>query len=256
MKIGAQTFTIRESMKTPEDIRVSLLKLADIGYRYAQLSRWGEIEPELLREYADAAGVSLLLTHTPPERIVGETDAVIREHRIIGANWVGLGMMPKEYRDDPKEADAYLKTLEKPVEAIRKAGLRFCYHNHAFEFRRVNGERIIEHMLEHFSAEQMGIILDAYWVQVAGADVCSWIEKLKGRLDCVHLKDCAVSPEDWKLQQFAPIGSGNMDYPKILRAFEDAGTQYAFVEQDKCYDRDPFDCLKESFDYLHAEGWC
>ena len=75
MKIGAQTFTIRESMKTPEDIRVSLLKLADIGYQYAQLSCWGEIEPVLLREYADAAGVALVLTHTPPERSPAAAEA-------------------------------------------------------------------------------------------------------------------------------------------------------------------------------------
>ena len=256
MKIGAQTFTIRSSMKTAEDIRVSLLKLAEIGYQYAQLSHVGEVEPELIREYADAAGISIPLTHTPPQRITEETETVIREHQTLGAKWIGLGILPKDCREDLAAFEAFLNSLEKPIESITKAGLHFCYHNHSLEFRSLEGERIFDRLLARFDASQMGIIMDTYWVQHAGGDVRAWIEKLKGRLDCVHLKDCAVSPEDWKLTRYAPVGSGNMNFPAILAAFEDAGTQYAFVEQDDCYGRDPFDCLKESFDYLHAEGWC
>ena len=72
-------------------------------------------------------------------------------------------------------------------------------------------------------------------------------------MDCVHFKDMVFSPED-KAVRMAAIGDGNMNYPEILRACEDAGVQYAFVEQDNCYGVDPFLCLKRSYDWLHAQG--
>ena len=51
------------------------------------------------------------------------------------------------------------------------------------------------------------------------------------------------------------VGGGNvMDFEKICQAFIDAGSKYAFVEQDNCNGEDPFDCLKKSFDYLRSIG--
>ena len=46
-----------------------------------------------------------------------------------------------------------------------------------------------------------------------------------------------------------------IDFPKIMAAFEKAGTGVAFVEQDECFERDPFDCLKMSYDYLKSIGY-
>lgn len=257
MKIGAQMYTVRKQCSTPEETRVALLKVAEIGYRCVQLSGGCEIDAAELRRYADEAGLEIAATHTPLPRITDETERVIAEHRTLGARCIGLGMMPKETQEGGLAAlEAFLDSLEAPIRAIRAAGMRFCYHNHSLEWRKLDGKRIIDRMLERFTPEQMGIILDTYWVQNAGGDVIWWIERLKGRLEYVHLKDMAVSPEKWTETVYAPVGSGNLNFPAILRAFADAGAQYAFVEQDKSYDRDPFDCLKESFDYLHAQGYC
>ena len=258
MKIGAQMYTVRDQCQTPEDMRVSLLKTAEIGYRCVQLSGGCEMEPQQLREYADAAGIEIVATHIPFSRIADETEAVIEEHRVFGAKYIGLGMMPKEARHSGELSalEAFFDALDAPIEKINAAGMRFCYHNHSLEFRKLDGKLIFDRMIERFTPSQLGIILDTYWVQNGGGDVCTWIEKLTGRLECVHLKDMEVSPESWKDTVFAPVGGGNLDFPKILRAFTDAGSQYAFVEQDLCYGRDPFDCLKESFEYLHTEGYC
>ena len=35
----------------------------------------------------------------------------------------------------------------------------------------------------------------------------------------------------------------------------DLGIEYAYVEQDECFHRDPFDCLKMSLDYLKSIGY-
>ena len=52
----------------------------------------------------------------------------------------------------------------------------------------------------------------------------------------------------------AAIGDGNMNYPEILRACRGAGVKFAYVEQDNCYDEDPFECLRRSYEYLKSFG--
>ena len=61
------------------------------------------------------------------------------------------------------------------------------------------------------------------------------------------------SGED-KAVRMAAIGDGNMNYPEILRACRGAGVKFAYVEQDHCYDDDPFDCLRRSYEYLKSFG--
>ena len=49
----------------------------------------------------------------------------------------------------------------------------------------------------------------------------------------------------------APVGGGNLDFGRILKLLEQNGTtEYALVEQDECYGASPFDCLRQSFEYL------
>ena len=104
---------------------------------------------------------------------------------------------------------------------IAAAGKLLMYHNHNFEFQKLpaspdNGadkaKRMIEFLREGFSAEEMGFTLDTYWVAAAGGDVCQWIELLKDRIPCVHLKDMTV---DGFAQQMAPVMEGKLNFPAI-----------------------------------------
>ena len=134
------------------------------------------------------------------------------------------------------------------------AGLKFMYHNHNMEFIRLpDGHNLLEKMCELFSPEEYGITLDTYWVMAGGADPVFWLNALKGRLNCVHFKDMVYDATDLAVRM-APIGQGNMHYPAIVKACEDSGVEYGFVEQDHCYDQDPFDCLKKSLDYFRSLG--
>lgn len=254
MKIGAQMFTIREFCKTPEGTIESLEKLAKIGYRYVQYSGCGPMDPKLLRETCDRLGIQIVLTHSPYDRIVDDTENLIKEHDILGCDYIGLGMMPPYARVDRAGLEAFMKMMEEPVKKITAAGKRFGYHNHALEFRKMDGKLIFDRLLERFPADQLSVILDTHWVQRGGADIYQWIDKMSGRLYCVHLKDIGVD-QDGKTPLMLPVGEGNLNFPAILSAFEKAGAEYAFVEQDNCNGEDPFDCLKRSFEYLQSIGY-
>jgi sugar phosphate isomerase/epimerase len=93
--------------------------------------------------------------------------------------------------------------------------------------------------------------LDLYWVEHAGLNCVPLLERCAGRVPVIHLKDKEVHPDDGP--RMAPIGEGNMHWDGIIPACEKAGVQWYAVEQDNCY-RDPFDCLRSSYDFLTAKG--
>jgi len=243
--VGAQLYTLRDQLQTQDDIKTTLTKVAQIGYEYIQCSGFA-FDAAWMKALCDELSLSVKLTHTPPERILGDTESVIAEHLLLGCPFVGIGGMPGEYRS----AEGARKFLLDYTPAMRKfhaAGLKFMYHNHSFEFERTGGERVWDILVGESDPALLGFTLDTYWAQRGGLDVIDLIRKLRGRVDCVHYKDMAIVDG---AQRFAAIGNGNMNWPGIIAAFEEAGTKYAFVEQDDCYGADPLEELTASYRYL------
>ena len=91
--------------------------------------------------------------------------------------------------------------------------------------------------------------LDTYWVQYGGGDVVEWCEKMKGRMPVIHLKDYMTDGEN--KPRMCEIGSGNLDFKRILAAAGTGGCQWFAVEQDEC-PGDPVDSLAQSYAYIAA----
>ena len=109
--------------------------------------------------------LQIVITHSPYDRIINDTEQLIREHDILGCDYIGLGSMPAYARKDRAGLEAFLSVIQAPAEKIRAAGKRFGYHNHAMEFRKMEGQLIFDRILEKLPADMLGIILDTYWVQ-------------------------------------------------------------------------------------------
>ncbi len=250
MTIGAQLFTLRTYTQTPEDLDYSLGKVAEMGYETVQISAIGPIPAQTVRELCDKHSLQIVLTHTDPGRILRDTEAVIKEHEVMGCKYIGIGMMPEKYRH-PEWLWRFAEDYKEPAKKIAAAGMLLMYHNHNLEFQKFGGRLVLETLLESFAPEEMGITLDTYWVQMGGGDVCDWLKALKGRIPCVHLKDMAVRGME---PVMAPVGEGNLPWQKILEVLQaQGGTEHLLVEQDIC-EGSPFDCLEQSLKNLRALG--
>ncbi|MBQ4354848.1 MAG: sugar phosphate isomerase/epimerase [Clostridia bacterium] len=251
MIIGAQLFTLRDYCKTLEDFSETLKKVADIGYTTVQVSGTCAYEAQWLRDQLKAAGLTCGITHYNYNRIINETEAVIEEHKTFGCRYIGVGSMP----GGAAGYDKFRTEAQIPAQKIHDAGLQFMYHNHAFEYenKREDGRPVMHHISDDFTAEQLGFTLDTYWVKAGGYDVIEEIKRLSGRLPVVHFKDMFINEAGEKKMSW--VGGGNqLDFAKIIPAFEAAGTQFAYIEQDNCNGENPFDCLKKSYDYLTSLG--
>ena len=254
MKIGAQLYTVRDHCQSLDTFAQTLTKVADMGYHTVQMSGCCRYEPEWFKEQLDKNGLTCQLTHMEMEDIIRNPDQLVADHNVYGCKHIGIGYMPPEYRGDTKKVAAFCHKLDAAARRISQLGSKLMYHNHWFEYDdRGDGKNYMEMIGEHFPEIEMGFTLDTYWVEFAGYDLVSEINRLSGRLPCVHLKDLEILPDGTR--RYCPVGTGTINFEKALAAFEEAGTQVAFVEQDESFGEDPFVCLKKSLDYLHSLGY-
>jgi len=242
MKVGAQLYTVRDYTQTAKDFASTIKKIADIGYKYVQVSRAGPISPQELADICKSNGIAIAITHVSPARVKDETEQVIAEHRVMDTNYIGIGGMPDDYERNAEGVKRFIADFTPVVEKIHASGMTFMYHNHNYEFEKYDGKLMLEYLVE--GLPNMGFTLDTYWVQAGGADPSAWLKNLKSRVDVVHLKDMAWA--DGK-QLMAEVMEGNLNWDGIFAACRAAGAKYAMVEQDDCYGADPFKCLEKSF---------
>ena len=246
MKLGAQLFSLRSHLKTEEDLRRTFLRVKEIGYENVQLSGAAPMPADFLKAVSEESSLPIVCTHSAFERIVNETDELIREHLTFGCPVIGLGAMPKEYRNSREGLHTLTALLETPVKKILDAGLRFAYHNHAFELAPVDGTILFDEMLETLPDWQF--ILDTYWVEFAGFRAVDYIRRVgSGRLTDIHYKDMANNEK----RSICACGDGVLDFSEITAVCREIGVRNALVEQDNAVDApDPFDEMRRSFDHL------
>jgi sugar phosphate isomerase/epimerase len=250
-KVAAQLYTLREVMQTPEQIDRGFSRLAADGWKAVQASGLGPIEPSALKSLADKHGLDICATHISFDKLTNDLAGALRDHEILNCPYVGLGAMPRNYAGSAEGFREFAKLITPIANRIRDAGRVFIYHNHNFEFARFGSLTGMDILLEECSCA-VQFEPDTYWVQAGGGDSIQWLKKLLGRVDVVHFKDMVYDVEAGQ-QIMAEVGEGNLNWPGIIAACQDAGVRWHIVEQDVCQ-RDPFDSLKISLHNLKQLG--
>jgi sugar phosphate isomerase/epimerase len=252
--IAAQLFTIRHSTQTEEALAESLSKIRQIGYRAVQVSGIGPISNEAVKRIVDDLGLTICITHTAYDPLWNRTQEVIEQHLQWECKHVAIGSLPMEYRENEAGYHRFATEATRVGEKLASAGLTFSYHNHSFEFVRFGDRTGLDIIFEESDPRYLQAELDTYWIQHGGGSPANWIRRMKNRMPVVHLKDMAVVPDGWNVQQMmAEVGSGNLDWPDILAACREAGIEWYAVEQDVT-PGDPFESLEISYRNLLALG--
>ena len=248
-RIGAQLYTLHKQLQKQEDVENIFRQVADIGYKTIQVSGMGPMPYSFIKEKADMFGLEVICTHMGMDRYINDIDGVIADHKALDCKIAGIGALPGEYRDGLEGMKQACKYFTKFSEELKKEGITFGYHNHAFEFVKVDGMYVMDYLVENTDVD---FILDTYWLAYAGINPAEYIRKLGPRAKVVHFKDLKVFVNN--TSSMCEVMEGNLDWDSIIAACEEAGAGYAMVEQDNCYDEDPFHCLKKSYDFLTSKG--
>ena len=240
--LGAQLYTVREKLKSQDEIRLAIRRIKDIGYDSVQL--FGSLE--LIKncvvacklENVEIAGI---LADLPAcESNEKELLEICQENNIPD---LGISSSPEEYADPW----AYIEKVNAFARKAVIAGITFSYHNHGHEFVKVAGNKTaMELFLEGFDKQSVSFMPDTYWVHDGGYDVRYFLEQTGPRIKILHLKDLKRTEQG---HFFTEVGNGNLYMEGILKTAQSFGIKYYIVEQDEC-DGDPFASLTMSYQNL------
>jgi sugar phosphate isomerase/epimerase len=225
--VALQLYTVREL--TGKDFAGTLGKVAKMGYDAVEFAGYGGLAAKDMKKLLGDLGLVCAGTHEGFDRLDTKLGEVIEYNRTIGNEWLVCPSMPEEWSG--KGADgfrAFAERLNVIGEKARQAGMRLCYHNHSFEFKKADGKYLLDILLDAADPKLVGAEVDVYWVKHGGDDPVAFITRHAGRCPLIHMKDMTGGSEPTD----TPVGTGILDMKGIIRASRKAGARWFIVEQD------------------------
>ena len=254
-KIGLQLYTVRDQMKA--DFDGTIAKVASIGYKEVEFAGYFGRTPEQVRAVIDHNGLTSPSCHVEYAVLTDQWPSIVESSKTIGQSYIVCPWIPEEIRKQPDSWKRAIDTFNHAGEISKKSGIQFAYHNHWFEFLPVNGKLPYDMLLEQCDPDLVKMELDLCWITVAGADPLTYFKRYPGRFPLVHVKDMKKLPkvssaggQDFgdSLKDMTAVGSGIIDWKRILGQSEKAGIKHYIVEHDK--PQAPFESIKISYNYL------
>ena len=258
--IALQVYSVRDNAAA--DFAGTMKELKAMGYDGVELAGTYGMTAVECKKILDAVGLELVSAHVNIDLL--EDDAVLDDYAATGIKFVAIPWLvgPK----DAAELEAVIARIRKIGERVKAKGMQLLYHNHDFEFEKINDAYILDTYYSRIPAEYLQTELDTCWVNVGGEEPAAYVRKYTGRAPIVHLKDFAGSKsenmyaligtasakeESTGKFEFRPVGYGRQDIPAILQASEDAGAGWVVVEQDSpSMGKTPMESVKMSIEYL------
>jgi sugar phosphate isomerase/epimerase len=241
--IGAQLYTVRRELE--KDFEGTLARVAALGYREVEFAGYFNRPPKEVRAVLARHDLTSPAAHVQLADLRGSLQGMIDAARRIGHEYLLLAWTPPEER---KSLDDYRRLADlcnRAGERTKKAGVRFAYHNHDFEFAAVEGRVPYDLLLERTDPQLVKLEMDLYWIVKGGARPLDYFNRYPGRYRLLHVKDMDSTPRHY----FTEVGRGVIDFKPIFAGAARAGVRHYFVEQDET-PGSPFDSLKISMDYL------
>jgi sugar phosphate isomerase/epimerase len=245
---GIQLYSVRDDLaKDPKGV---LKQLSSYGYKQVESFEggkgmfWGMSNTEF-KSYMDELGMKIISSHCDISKDF--------EKKAADAAAIGMKYLICPYKGPQKDIDAFKKFAEEfnqKGEICKKNGIRFAYHNHDYSFVNMNGEMGQDVMMKNTDPKLVDFELDMYWVVAAGQDIETWLKKYPKRFRLCHVKDRKKGATATEKDASVVIGTGSINYPKILKTAKKLGMEYYIVEQEKWEGTTPMQAAQADATYM------
>lgn len=250
--IGLQLWSLREYL--PKDLPGTLAKVRDMGFREVESAGfWKQTGPDF-RAALDKAGLRCQSSHIGFERLRDDMPGAIAEAKTFGATRVVVAWIPHKdntfTREDALKAAAAFNGYGK---ALGEAGLSFGYHCHGYDSAPSAEGTLFDTIVQNTDPKLVSFQVDVFHAHHGGADPVQLIARNKGRVTSLHLKDqkkdypVEVGKGTAPPEADVPVGTGQIDWPAVLRAAQKAGTSLYYLEDES---KDPLAHIPLSVAYL------
>jgi sugar phosphate isomerase/epimerase len=246
--LGLQLYTLRDSL--PNDPKGVLKKVSEFGYQ--ELETYGYKDGKLFgmgfkefNDYVKSLGMKVCSGHYGIDIIRSGWEKAVEDAKSIGQDYMVCPYLTENERTSIDDYKRRCEEFNKAGEVCNKYGIRFNYHNHAFEFQDFSGQIPYDVMLAEMDPKNVGMEMDLFWVVNAGYDPLKYFEKYPGRFEQWHVKD--MHKED--KNKNADVGSGAIDFKSIFAKAKLSGMKHAYVEQES-YPGAPIKSVEASAKYM------
>ena len=266
--VAVQVYSVRDDAKA--DLRGTLEKIKKMGYDGVEFAGLYGNSPAEIKAMCAEIGLTPISAHVPYLDMLADPQGVLSEYAEIGVKFVAVPYLTPEYRPGTDAFPEVVKNVEMLGKVAKELGIQLLYHNHDFEFAKIDGKYALDVLYDTVPAEYLQTELDVCWVSVGGEVPADYIRKYSGRCPVVHLKDFYGEKDENMYEligiksdapkrpgnfEFRPVGSGLNDFPAILKAATEAGAGWVIVEQDKpSMGLTPLECIEKSRNYLKSIG--
>lgn len=272
--IALQLYSVRDAMGA--DFEGTLKAVAAMGYQGVEFAGLFGHSADEVRGLCEKYGLTPISAHVPYNDMVEDTDRTMATYAAIGCKFIAIPWYNWSFGDGSYHNESYeefIAHVKMLGEAAKKHGMTLLYHNHDFEFEKMdNGEYRLVNLYHDVPASLLETQLDLCWVNVGGENPAAFLRRYDGRTPVVHLKDFAghksdkmyaligvddgaQSDETQAEFELRPVGYGVQKVPEILEAATASGAQWIVVEQDEpSMGKTPMECAAMSREYLKTLG--
>jgi sugar phosphate isomerase/epimerase len=227
-QVGIQLYTVRNQLET--DFRGTLQKLADIGYREFEFHSYFGNSPSDVKKMVADMGVSAPSAHMNPIEIRDKSQQFIDDAAEAGHKFALVAWLPPDQRATIDDYKMRAAEFNRYGEMCKKAGMRFAYHNHDFEFIDIDGQTPWDVIFTETDPSLVEFELDMFWAVKAGKSVQEILARAPERYPLCHIKDMGENGD------MVDVGAGTIDFASILADKKLARFEHEFVENDNAPD--------------------
>ncbi|WP_323139086.1 sugar phosphate isomerase/epimerase family protein [Streptomyces microflavus] len=233
------------TMRTPlaVDFAGTLEQLAEIGYATVGVSGRHGNSPAAIRQMLDRVRLKAVLEHVGYDIVTGSgLPRALGDVHTLGGRWIVVPSLPGSLHS-PAGYREVARQFNRAGLVARESGLKLLYHNHGGDHEVVDGVSLYDILLAETDPELVGFELDLYWAAKGGSSAPGELfVRHPGRFPALHVKDMAPNGD------FADVGSGVLDFPKMFDTARRGGVRQWLVEHDA--PADPFASARASYRYL------
>ncbi|HZJ44638.1 MAG TPA: sugar phosphate isomerase/epimerase [Pyrinomonadaceae bacterium] len=233
--IGLQLYSLRDQFKT--DIPGTLDKVRDMGIKYVELAGTYGMPPAKFKQELDSRGLKAISGHFSYEQCRDHIDEVIAQSRLFGLEYAGCAWIPHKDPFDEKTTREAAAVFNRAGEALSKAGFKFFYHTHGYEFVPFQNGTLMDLLMAETNPKYVHFQMDVYWVVNPGHDPVKLFQKYGNRFELMHVKDMKQGTPlsltgHSEVTNNVALGKGVIDWPSVMRAAKAAGVKWYFLEDE------------------------
>jgi sugar phosphate isomerase/epimerase len=225
--IGLQLHTVRNLAR--QDLPATLAAIAELGYDKVEFAGYFDHPPASIPSLLAEAGLTAPSAHVSPDALLQYPQTTLDGAAAAGHKYVVLAWWEQPL-DTPPACRELADLLNRCGQLARERGLSLAYHNHDFEFATSCDWVPYDLLFEESEPGLVSFELDLYWAARAQHDPLALISANPDRFSLLHAKDIDTSGAE------TDVGSGQIDFARIIAELPDSAVEYIFVERDEPVD--------------------